>query len=54
MRKILIPIDFSQNAMNAIIYALELFKYERCDFIIMHAYSEEVYENTIEMSREFF
>ncbi|MCW8980873.1 MAG: universal stress protein, partial [Altibacter sp.] len=54
MRKVLIPTDFSENAMNAIRYALELFKYERSEFIIFHAYADEVYENTLEMSRELF
>jgi nucleotide-binding universal stress UspA family protein len=54
MRKILIPTDFSENAMNAIKYALELFKYERSEFIIMHAFADEVYEHTIEMSRSLF
>ena len=54
MRKILIPTDFSENAMNAIKYALELFKYERSEFIIMHAFADEVYGHTIEMSRALF
>ena len=54
MRKILIPIDFSKNALNAIKYALELFKYERCEFIIMHAFADDVYEHTIEMPRSLF
>ncbi|MAP55101.1 universal stress protein [Altibacter sp.] len=54
MRKVLISTDFSENAMNAIRYALELFKYERSEFIIFHAYADEVYENTLEMSRELF
>jgi nucleotide-binding universal stress UspA family protein len=54
MRKILIPTDFSETSMNAIEYALELFKYETCEFIVMHAFADEVYENTIEMDREFF
>ncbi len=54
MRKILIPTDFSENAMNAIKYALELFKYERSEFLIVHAFGDEVYENTMEMSRTYF
>ena len=54
MRKILIPTDFSETSMNAIEYALELFKYETCEFIVMHAFADEVYENTMEMDREFF
>ncbi len=54
MRKVLIPTDFSENAMNAIKYAMELFKYQRSEFIIMHAFADEVYENNIEMSRALF
>ena len=51
MRKVLIPTDFSENAMNAIKYAMELFKYDRTDFHIMHAYGDDVY-STPGMSRE--
>ena len=54
MRKILIPTDFSENAMNAIQYAMELFKYDRCDFTVMNAYADDVYDNTQELSRTFF
>jgi nucleotide-binding universal stress UspA family protein len=54
MRKILIPIDFSENAFNAIKYALELFKYERSEFVIMHAFANEVYEHTLEMPQSLF
>ncbi len=52
MRKILIPTDFSENAMNAIRYAVELFKYERSDFLIMHAYADEVYDHDTTVSRQ--
>jgi len=52
MRKILIPTDFSDNAMNAIQYALELFKYERSDFFIMHAYQDEIYADNTLLSQE--
>ncbi len=54
MRKILIPTDFSENAMNAIRYALEAFKYERSEFFIMHAYADEVYEANAQISRAVF
>lgn len=43
MRKILIPSDFSENAMNALQYACELFKYDKCQFFIMHAYQDDIY-----------
>ncbi len=54
MRKIVIPTDFSENAMNAIRYAVEFFKYERCDVFIMHAYADEVYDHNTLVSREIF
>lgn len=37
-KRILIPTDFSANALNAIKYAMELFKREHCDFFILHSY----------------
>lgn len=45
MRNILIPTDFSENAMNAVKYALELFKYERSHFYFLHVYEDEVYQD---------
>ncbi len=54
MRKIVIPTDFSETSLNAIDYALELLKYEKCEFIIMNAFADEVYENTMEMCKEDF
>lgn len=49
MRKIIIPTDFSENAFNALKYASQLFKYERSEFFILHAYADEVFstETTI-------
>ena len=52
MRKVLIPTDFSNNAMNAIKYAMELFKYDRTDFFIMHAYGDDLYSGKDGMDRE--
>lgn len=54
MRKILIPTDFSENAMNAIKYAMELFKYDRSEFTIMHAFADEVYAHNVEIDRPLF
>ncbi len=54
MRKILIPTDFSGNAMNAIKYALELFKNERCEFYIIHTYADMVYDNKTILTRALF
>ncbi len=43
MKKILLPTDFSENAWNAIAYALELFKNENCTFYILHTYTPLFY-----------
>ncbi len=43
MRTVLIPTDFSLNAMHAIDYALSLYKCERTNFYFLHAYADEVY-----------
>lgn len=54
MRKILIPTDFSENAMNALQYACELFKYDVSEFFIMHAYQDEIYADEALLTRETF
>lgn len=36
--RILIPTDFSENAFNAIEYAMALFRKENCDFYFLHSY----------------
>lgn len=43
MRKVLVPTDFSENAFNALKYACQIFKYEKSEFLIVHAYADEVY-----------
>lgn len=53
MRKIIIPTDFSENAFNALKFAAELFKYERGDFFILHAYADEVYNTEGLLTQEF-
>ncbi|WP_435131923.1 universal stress protein [Formosa sp. A9] len=40
MKKILLPTDFSDNAWNAIQYALQLFKNETCTFYLLNSFSE--------------
>lgn len=45
MKKIVIPTDFSDNALNAISFALECFKYETTEFYFLHAYEDEVYKD---------
>ena len=36
MKRILIPTDFSENAWNAVIYGLKMFKKTKCTFYLMH------------------
>ncbi len=43
MRTILIPTDFSKNALHALQYAQELYKCERTCFFILHTYMDDVY-----------
>lgn len=49
MRKIIIPTDFSENAFNALKYTSELFKHEKSELYLVHAYADEVFniENVI-------
>lgn len=42
-KKILIATDFSKNAWNAIVYALELYKDTVCDFYILNAFTATEY-----------
>lgn len=37
-KRVLLPTDYSKNALNAIRYALELYKNVRCDFFILNAF----------------
>ena len=54
MRKILIPTDFSENSMNAVKYAAELFKYERSEIFLLHAFSDSVYEDKARLADAVF
>ncbi|WP_298477053.1 universal stress protein [uncultured Maribacter sp.] len=51
MRKVLVPTDFSENAFNALKYACQIFKYEKCEFFILHAYADEVYAIDVKNER---
>ncbi len=44
MKKILLPTDFSDNAWNAITYAIQLYKNEKCNFILLNTYTPIVYQ----------
>jgi nucleotide-binding universal stress UspA family protein len=39
MKRILLPTDFSENAYNAISYAVQLYKDIKCKFYILHTYT---------------
>jgi nucleotide-binding universal stress UspA family protein len=42
MKRILIPTDFSNNAWNAICYAMRLFKHQECDFFLLNTYTPAI------------
>ncbi len=44
MKRIILPTDFSENALNAIRYALRLFKDEECTFYLMNTYTPAIYQ----------
>lgn len=54
MRKVVIPTDFSENSLNALKYACQVFKYERSEFYVVHAYADEVYAQDTVMEPSFF
>ncbi|MCB7481034.1 universal stress protein [Christiangramia sediminis] len=45
MKNILLPTDFSKNAHNAMRYALQLFKNQKCRFYLLHTYTPAVYHS---------
>ncbi|EAR01740.1 universal stress protein [Maribacter sp. HTCC2170] len=44
MKRIILPTDFSDNAYNAICYALNLFKDEESTFYLLHTYTPAIYQ----------
>lgn len=53
MKKIVIPTDFSDNAFNALKYAVELFEFEESEFFLLHAYADEVYNHKGLLTQHF-
>lgn len=45
MKKILLPTDFSQNAYNAIRYAVQLVNNEECVFYLLNTYTPVLYDS---------
>lgn len=43
MKKILLPTDFSSNSLNAVKYAVQLFKDEKCTFYLLNTYTPTIY-----------
>ncbi len=54
MKTILIPIDFSENALHAVNYALALFRCIRCDIYFLHAYADALYHHVHKMELKEF
>lgn len=54
MKKILLPTDFSENALNAIHYALHLFKDESCAFFILNTYTPMIYNYEYQLNADQF
>lgn len=46
MKNILLPTDFSDNSLNAIRYAIQLFENDVCTFHLFNAYTPVVYDLT--------
>ena len=44
MKRILLPTDFSDNAFEAIEYALLIFKDIECTFFLLHTYAPQIYQ----------
>lgn len=45
MKNILLPTDFSENAYNAIKYAVQLFQEKECRFFLLNTYTPILYDN---------
>lgn len=45
MKRIILPTDFSQNALNANRYALKLLEDQECTFYLMNTYTPAIYQS---------
>jgi len=50
MFKVLLPTDFSDNALNAIHYAEKLFRDEKCTFYLLNTYTPVIYSYDFQMN----
>jgi len=42
MKRLLVATDFSNNAFNALLYTTQLFKNEKCKFLLLHSFGQEI------------
>ena len=54
MKKVLLPTDFSENALNATHYALQLLKDESCAFFILNTYTPMIYNYEYQLNADQF
>lgn len=47
MKKILVPIDFSENCENALVYALEMAKLYKAELVLLHTFELPISESQI-------
>lgn len=52
MKKILLPTDFSKNSLNAMVYALELFKDIPCKFYLLNVFKIPYVTNEVLMEND--
>jgi nucleotide-binding universal stress UspA family protein len=52
MKKILLPTDFSKNSLNAMVYALELFKDIPCKFYLLNVFKIPYLTNEVLMEND--
>ena len=52
MKKILLPTDFSKNSLNAMVYALELFKDIPCKFYLLNVFKIPYITNEVLMEND--
>ncbi len=44
MKKVIVPTDFSDNAYNALVYAVKLLQDEKCTFFLLNTYTPTIYQ----------
>lgn len=54
MKKIILPTDFSDIALNAINYALQLFRDEVCTFFLLNTYTPMIYTYEYQINADQF